>query len=88
MQLGGGGDSLAHAAVCAPTPAPSETQFRPHSWGRGGAQELLPCSLEPPGSSQSALRRTVLGFQVLNTAQKALKLAWVTRQLGVKSGIR
>lgn len=30
----------------------------------------------------------MLGFQVLNTAQKALKLAWVTRQLGVKSGIR
>ena len=85
MQLGGGGDSLAHAGVCAP---PARNPVPAPQLGWGGAQELLPCSLEPPGSSQSALRKTVLGFQVLNTAQKALKLAWVTQQLGVKSGIR
>ena len=77
MQLGGGGDSLAHVGVCTPTPSP----LKPSSGPKAGAQELLHCSLESPGSSQSSLRRSVLGFQVLNIAQKALGLAWLTQQL-------
>ena len=77
MQLGGGGDSLAHVGVCTPTPSPLKLSSGP----KAGAQELLPCSLESPGSSQSSLRRSVRGFQVLNIAQKALGLAWVTQQL-------